>query len=221
MKRRAGHPARPVAGGPLERQAREALRASAVSLRAIEARCAGAVAAAAEAVIACLQGGGTVYLCGNGGSAADAQHLAAELSGRYLMDRRALAAEALTTNSSALTAIGNDFGFEQVFSRQIEGLGRPGDVLVAISTSGRSRNVVRAIHAARDRGMTVIGMTGKAGQGFARLCDVALISPTTSTPRIQEGHITMGHVMCELVERSLFRSPRREKASPRRRRSRS
>ena len=220
MKRRASIAASGRTGGPLEREARSALRTSVASLRALEARCARPVAAAAEAVIACLQGGGTVYLCGNGGSAADAQHLACELAGRYLLDRRALAAVALTTNSSSLTAIGNDFGFEQVFSRQLEGLGRPGDVLVALSTSGRSPNVLRAVQAARDRGMVVIGMTGTPGLRFARLCDVALVTPSGSTPRIQEGHIAMGHVLCELVERNLFRGARGAGTSTRRRRPR-
>jgi D-sedoheptulose 7-phosphate isomerase len=163
-----------------------------------------AVAGAAEAAIECLESGGTVFFCGNGGSAADAQHLAAELAGRYFTDRPALAAVALTTNVSSLTAIGNDFGFERVFSRQLEGLGTPGDVLVAISTSGNSPNVLRAIEVAHGLGMTVIGMTGAKGQRFARLCDHALVTPDASTPRIQEGHIAMGHALCELIERSLF-----------------
>src|SRR5438876_9863146 len=124
--------------GQLEREERAVLRAAGESLRRLETRCTRAVAEAAEAVIASLEAGGTVYFCGNGGSAADAQHLACELSGRYLMDRPALAAVALSTNSSSLTAIGNDFGFDAVFARQLEGLGTPGDVLVAITTSGRS-----------------------------------------------------------------------------------
>jgi D-sedoheptulose 7-phosphate isomerase len=162
------------------------------------------VAEAAEAMIACLEGGGTVYFCGNGGSAADSQHLAAELSGRYLLKRPALAATALTTNSSALTAIGNDFGFEQVFSRQLEGVGMPGDVLIAITTSGGSRNIRMAVESAHAMGMTVIGMTGLKGKRFAASCDIALVTPSDFTPRIQEGHITMGHALCELVERALF-----------------
>jgi D-sedoheptulose 7-phosphate isomerase len=145
-----------------------------------------------------------VYFCGNGGSAADAQHLAAELAGRDFSERPALAAVALTTNSSSLTAIGNDYGFERVFSRQLEGLGTPGDVLVAISTSGGSPNVRRAIEAAHQLGMTVIGMTGASGRRFAALCDLALVTPHQSTPRIQEGHIAMGHALCQLIERALF-----------------
>ena len=201
------------ARGPLEREARAVLHAAGESMRRLEARCTRAVAEAAEAVIASLEAGGTVYFCGNGGSAADAQHLAAELSGRYFIDRPALAAIALTTNSSALTAIGNDFGFEQVFARQLKGVGTPGDVLIAISTSGRSPNVLRAIETAHELGMTVIGMTGPAGKRFAAQCDHALVTPSTSTPRIQEGHIAMGHALCELAERALF--PARTKGNAR------
>jgi D-sedoheptulose 7-phosphate isomerase len=200
-------------GGWLERDARAGLRAAGRSLARLERHATRAVAEAAEAVVASLESGGTVYFCGNGGSAADAQHLAAELSGRYLVDRPALAAVSLTTNSSALTAIGNDFGFERVFARQLEGLGVAGDVLVAISTSGGSRNVVAAIEVAHQQGMTVIGMTGLKGGNFAALCDLALITPSDSTPRVQEGHIAMGHVLCELVERALF--PARKKATRR------
>jgi D-sedoheptulose 7-phosphate isomerase len=164
----------------------------------------------AEAWRDALQAGNKVIFFGNGGSAADAQHLECELAGRFYLDRRALPAVALTVNSSSLTAIGNDFGFEQVFARQLAGLGVAGDVLVAISTSGRSPNVVAAIEVAHQRGLTVIGMTGLKGGDFAALCDLALIAPSDSTPRVQEGHIAMGHVLCELVERALF--PVRKKA---------
>jgi D-sedoheptulose 7-phosphate isomerase len=173
-----------------------------------------AVAAAAEAIIACFENGGTVYFCGNGGSAADAQHLACEFAGRYLVDRPGLPAVALTTNTSNLTAIGNDFGFDQVFSRQLEGAGSPGDVLVALSTSGGSANVLRAVETAHTLGMTVIGFTGLKGRRFAALCDHALISPHAVTPRVQEGHIAMGHAVCQLVEQSLF-PPRRSKGGAR------
>jgi len=190
--------------GWLERDARAGLHAAGRSLVRLERHAARAVAEAAEAIVASLESGGTIYFCGNGGSAADAQHLAAELSGRYLVDRPALAAVSLTTNSSALTAIGNDFGFERVFARQLEGLGVAGDVLVAISTSGGSPNVVAAIEVAHQQGLAVIGMTGLKGRDFAALCDFALITPSDSTPRVQEGHIAMGHVLCELVERALF-----------------
>ena len=187
--------------GPLEREARAVLREAAASMRRLEPHAARAVAASAETLIACLASGGTVYFCGNGGSAADAQHLAAELAGRYFAERPALAAVALTTNTSSLTAIGNDYGYDRVFARQLEGLGTPGDVLVAISTSGGSASVRSAIETAHQLGMTVIGMTGANGGSFAALCDHALVTPHTSTPRIQEGHIAMGHAFCELIER--------------------
>ena len=193
-----------ITGGPLDRIARAALRESGSTMRRLESQCAAAVAAAAEAAITCLQNGGTLYFCGNGGSAADAQHLACELAGRYLLDRPALPAVALTTNTSSLTAIGNDYAYDQVFSRQLEGVGSPGDVLVALTTSGGSRNVVRAVHTAKRLGMFVIGFTGAKGVAFAASCDYALITPSASTPRIQEGHIAMGHALCELIERELF-----------------
>ena len=195
---------RSEARGPLERQARSALREAAHNMAGVERACASALAEAAEVLIACLEGGGTAFFCGNGGSAADAQHLACELAGRYLVDRPGLAAVALTTNSSSLTAIGNDFGYDAVFARQLEGLGTPGDVLVAITTSGRSASVTRAVETAHACGMTVIGFTGPQGKSFAAHCDLALVAPGRSTPRIQEAHITLGHTLCELVERALF-----------------
>jgi D-sedoheptulose 7-phosphate isomerase len=199
--------------GPLERQARAALREAGRNLARVERACARDLAAAAEVLIACLEGGGTAFFCGNGGSAADAQHLACELSGRYLIDRPGLAAVALTTNSSSLTAIGNDFGYDAVFSRQLEGLGAPGDVLVAITTSGRSASVLQAVYTAHACGMTVIGFTGPAGKRFAAQCDHALIAPGSMTPRIQEAHIALGHTLCEMVERAMF-----ERRPPARRR---
>ena len=204
MKRKAAR--RKVAGetGWMERAARASLREAGRSLARLERRSARAVAEAAETIVASLESGGTVYFCGNGGSAADAQHLAAELAGRYLGERPAIAAVALTTNSSALTAIGNDYGFERVFARQLEGVGTAGDVLVAISTSGGSPNVLAAIEAAHRQGMTVVGLTGLGGRRFAALCDLALVTPSDATPRIQEGHIAMGHTLCELVERAMF-----------------
>lgn len=191
-------------GGPLERQARASLRAAAVTAARVERTAPRALGAAAEAVIACLEGGGTVFFCGNGGSAADAEHLAGELSGRYLVDRPALSAVSLTANTAALTAIANDYGFDQVFSRPLSGMGKPGDVLVAITTSGRSPNVRRAVETAHGLGMVVIGLTGQAGASFAALCDHALVTPVAATPRVQEGHIVMGHILCELVERALL-----------------
>jgi len=190
--------------GPLVRQARAALRETSRTLAQLERRNAPAVASAAELILGCFQNGGTVFFCGNGGSAADAQHLAAEFSGRYLVDRPGLPAIALTTNTSAVTAIGNDYGYRDVFSRQLEGLAAPGDVLVAISTSGRSESVRRAVRAAQALHMGVIGMTGAKGGEFAAMCDVALVTPSAVTPNIQEGHIAMGHAFCLLVERALF-----------------
>ena len=205
-------------GGPFERAAHAILAESSRTVGRLAAHSARAVAAAAESAVACLEEGGTIYFCGNGGSAADAQHLACELAGRYLLDRPAMPAVALTTNTSSLTAIGNDFGYDDVFARQLEGLGSPGDVLVAITTSGRSASVTRAVQVARALGMVVIGMTGSRGRAFARRCDHALVTPHAVTPRIQEGHIAMGHAWCELIERSLFERRGRAPAKPKRRR---
>ena len=188
----------------LESQAATALADSVRALSMVANHNTEAVAAAAELLIACFEDGGTVYFCGNGGSAADAQHLAAEFSGRYLVDRPGLPAVALTANSSAVTAIGNDYGYDQVFSRQLEGCGQPGDVLVAITTSGRSASIRNAVRTAQELGMHVIGMTGAKGADFAAACDVALVTPTAHTPNIQEGHIAMGHAFCLLVERTMF-----------------
>ena len=170
------------------------------NFQALKAR-APAVAQAADRIWAALQGGGAVFFCGNGGSAADAQHLATELVGRYLKDRPALRAIALTVDTSALTAIANDYGFDHVFARQLRGLARTGDVLVALSTSGHSINVVAAIDAARDLGVTTIGLTGADGGRMVEACDLCIRVPSTKTPRIQEMHIAVGHMVCELVER--------------------
>jgi len=190
--------------GPLERLARAALRETAKTFALVEKKNTLAVAAAAEVILGCFENGGTVFFCGNGGSAADAQHLAAEFSGRYLVDRPGLPAVALTTNSSAVTAIGNDYGYDDVFSRQLEGIGAPGDVLVAITTSGSSMSIRKAVKAAHALKMTVIGMTGAKGGEFAAMCDVALVTPSAVTPNIQEGHIAMGHAFCLIVERAMF-----------------
>ena len=162
------------------------------------------VAAAAAAFADTIERGGTVLLCGNGGSAADAQHLAAELTGRFVHDRRALPGIALTTDSSALTAIANDYGYEHVFERQVRALGRPGDLLVAISTSGRSASVLRAVEAAREGGLRTLGLTGGDGGDLASAADLAVVVPATATARIQEAHITVGHIACEVVEQRLF-----------------
>jgi D-sedoheptulose 7-phosphate isomerase len=205
-------------GGPFERGARAILREAERVVRRTARLAPPAVAAGAECLVASLESGGTIYFCGNGGSAADAQHLSTELSGRFLMERAALPAMALTTNTSALTAIGNDYGYRYVFSRQLEGMGTPGDVLVAITTSGRSPNVIEAVRTARRMGMAVVGITGPKGKAFARMCDVALVTPGASTsPYIQAGHLVMGHAMCELVERAIFTKPGRSGAGPSRR----
>jgi D-sedoheptulose 7-phosphate isomerase len=147
--------------------------------------------------------GRKLLLCGNGGSAADCQHLAAELVGRLDRDRRALRAVALTTDSSALTAIANDYGYDQVFARQLDGLGAPGDVLLALSTSGRSPSVLAAVHAARARGIASIALTGKGGGPLADACDLAIVVPSDVTARIQEAHGLIGHALCFGIERAL------------------
>lgn len=163
-----------------------------------------AIEAGAAILIEALQADGKVMFCGNGGSAADSQHLAAELSGRYMKNRPALAGLALTVDTSALTAIGNDFSFDHVFSRQVAAYGRPGDALVAISTSGNSGNVVAAIAAARERGIRVVGLTGAGGGRMADLCDVIVKVPHERTNHIQEMHIAVGHIWCGLIEEALF-----------------
>lgn len=164
---------------------------------------AGQVAEAAGLLAAALGRGGKVMFCGNGGSAADAQHLAAELMGRFLRDRTPLAAVALTVDTSALTAIGNDYSFADVFSRQVRGLGRAGDALVAISTSGNSENVLRAVSAARAAGIATLGLTGAAGGRMAGLCDLCIRVPAGRADRIQEMHIAVGHLICGMVEDAL------------------
>jgi D-sedoheptulose 7-phosphate isomerase len=162
------------------------------------------ITTAAEALVRTFRQGGKVLFCGNGGSAADAQHIAAELSGRFYTDRPPLYAEALSVNSSYVTAVANDYGYEQVFSRMVEAAGRPGDVLVGISTSGNSGNVLKAIAQARQQGMYIIGMTGASGGAMAALCDVLLNAPSADTPRIQEAHILLGHIICQIVEKAVF-----------------
>ena len=162
-----------------------------------------AIAGAAEAMIKTLRGGGKVMLCGNGGSAADAQHLAAELVGRYRKDRAPLAALALTVDTSALTAIANDYAFEEVFARQIAGLGRPGDLLLALSTSGDSANVLAAVAAARANGIATIALTGAGGGQLAPLADLAIRVPAARSNAVQELHIAVGHILCGIVEDAL------------------
>jgi len=160
--------------------------------------------AAAQLMIKSLQNGGKVHFCGNGGSAADAQHLAAELSGRFYFDRPPLNAEALHCNTSYLTAVGNDYGYEHVFSRLLRGTAKRGDVLVGISTSGNSKNILQAYETAKEMGIVIISLTGETGGVMKDFSDILLNVPSTDTPRIQESHIMIGHIICEIVETTLF-----------------
>jgi len=148
--------------------------------------------------------GNRVYFCGNGGSAADAQHLAAEFSGRFYTDRKALPAEALHCNTSYLTAVGNDYGFDLVYARMIDGIAQPGDVLVGLSTSGNSANIIRAFESARNKQVTTVGFTGMSGGVMKATTDHLINVPSADTPRIQESHILIGHIICQLVEENLF-----------------
>lgn len=154
----------------------------------------------ARAMIDVLHGGGKVFFCGNGGSAADSQHIAAEFIGRFQKERRSLAAIALTTDTSILTALGNDYSFDVVFARQIEGLGKSGDLLFAISTSGNSRNVIEAVKKAKKTGIKTVSLTGGNGGELAKLTDISLIVPSKTTARIQESHLCIEHAICDLVE---------------------
>jgi D-sedoheptulose 7-phosphate isomerase len=162
-----------------------------------------AVDKAADLIASSLTAGHKLMLCGNGGSAADSQHLAAEFVGRFVKDRRPLAAMALSTDSSALTCISNDYGFDDAFCRQVVGLGRAGDCLVTISTSGNSRNVIKAAEAARAADIWTIGLLGRDGGALAALCDVPIVVPSATTARIQEAHIFIGHSLCAMVEQRL------------------
>jgi D-sedoheptulose 7-phosphate isomerase len=159
---------------------------------------------AVEKCSASLNQGGKLLFAGNGGSAAEAQHFSAEMVGRFLKERRPLPSIALSTDTSAITAIGNDYGYEQVFARQVEALGQPGDVLIALSTSGRSANIVAAMKAARAKGLTTIGLTGLHPRDMGELADIALKVPSTHTPQIQEGHLVLGHLLCGMVENQLL-----------------
>lgn len=163
----------------------------------------GQITAAARLIIDCYRRGGAVYVCGNGGSAADAQHIAAELAGRFLRERRALACAALTTNTSILTAVGNDYSYDVVFSRQVEAYVREGDVLWGISTSGNSRNVLEAMTSARTLGAKVLGFTGGSGGAMPTRCDVCFVAPAGATYCIQQLHQLAYHAICDLVERDL------------------
>jgi D-sedoheptulose 7-phosphate isomerase len=162
------------------------------------------IAASVDLIVNAFRNGNRVYFCGNGGSAADAQHLAAEFSGRFYTDRKALPAEALHCNTSYLTAVGNDYGFDEIYSRLIDGIGEKGDVLVGLSTSGNSPNILKALKTAKKKEMITIGFTGKSGGEMRTLCDHLINIPSTDTPRIQESHIMVGHIICQLVEEKYF-----------------
>jgi D-sedoheptulose 7-phosphate isomerase len=154
----------------------------------------------ADVIVASLQKGGHIYFCGNGGSAADAQHLAAEFSGRFYIDRKALPAEALHCNTSYLTAVANDYGYNEVYARLIDGIGKRGDVLLGLSTSGNSTNIVKAFETAKEKGITAVAFTGESGGKLRSTCDYLFNVPSSDTPRIQESHILLGHIICQLVE---------------------
>ena len=162
------------------------------------------IAETVELLAEAFRSGNKLLVMGNGGSAADAQHLAAEIVGRFKMERRALPAIALTTDSSILTAIGNDYGFDAIFSRQVEALAVPGDVVIGISTSGNSRNVGAALELARTQGCRTVGLLGRDGGSIAGVVEISLVVPSGETPRIQEGHITIIHIVCDLLEQELF-----------------
>ena len=182
----------------------EQLEESAAVKRAMARHLAESIAATGLALAQVIRSGGKILFCGNGGSAADAQHLAAELVSRLRLERTALPALALTTNTSFLTAQSNDYSFESVFARQVEALGRRGDALIGISTSGNSANVLAAFRTARNRGLLTVGLTGKDGGAMPPLCDHCLMVPSQDTQRIQEGHIAMGHILCDIIERDLY-----------------
>ena len=158
-----------------------------------------------ELVSECFKAGGKVLFCGNGGSAADAQHLAAEFSGRFYKDREPLFSESLSVNTSYLTAVANDYCYDEVYSRLVRAMGRPGDILFGISTSGNSKNIIKAIDSANQIGMITIGMTGETGGKMSEICKEMIRVPSKDTPRIQESHIMIGHIICELVESDFFK----------------
>jgi D-sedoheptulose 7-phosphate isomerase len=182
-------------------------RDSSAVIRRSGERLAARVGRAVEIVVGALRGGGGVFIFGNGGSAADAQHIAGELVGRFLKERRGFRAEALTTDTSVLTAVANDYDYRQVFARQLEAKARPGDVAIALSTSGSSPNVVLAVRRARRMGLKTVALTGQGGGKLAGLCDVLLDVPSRLSPRIQEAHAVIYHTLCEMVEQELTSAP--------------
>ncbi|MCD6258614.1 MAG: D-sedoheptulose 7-phosphate isomerase [Helicobacteraceae bacterium] len=158
----------------------------------------------AQKCLGLYKNGKKTLLAGNGGSAADAQHIAAELVGRYGFDRPSIPSLALTTDTSNLTAIGNDYGYDYVFSRQLEGMGQEGDLFIGISTSGNSKNIINAFLSAKKKGITTVALVGKDGGEMAKIADISLIVPSNSTPRIQESHILIGHILCDIIEKEMF-----------------
>jgi D-sedoheptulose 7-phosphate isomerase len=183
-------------------KSREEALAKLISYNSIVKQC----SEVSQLLVDCFKSGGKVMICGNGGSAADAQHLAAELSGRFYLDRKPLPAEALHVNSSYLTAVANDISFEKVYSRLVEGNGKNGDILIALSTSGNSPNILRAVEQAKSMGIKTIGFTGKDGGDLKVISDIVLILPSDDTPIIQEMHIMLGHIICQIVEATLFKN---------------
>ncbi len=157
-----------------------------------------------EKIIECYKNNGKLLFAGNGGSAADAQHLVAELVGRFYLERKALKAEALSVNTSTITAIGNDYDYSKIFSRQLEANGDKGDIFIGFSTSGNSKNIIEAINICKEKEIFVIGFTGESGGKMQNMCDILINVPSNNTPRVQEAHITIGHIICELVEKKLF-----------------
>lgn len=190
-----------------ERRIVEAIEASIAAKQMLlrSAEVVSSIAKVSELLVSALRQGNKALLFGNGGSAADAQHIAAELVGRFVLDRPGLPALALTVNSSTVTAIANDYGFDEIYSRQLEALGRPGDVAVGISTSGNSGNVLRAVSKAKELGLHTVGLTGDSGGRLKSIVDNCICVPSSETPRIQECHILIGHILSELVERELFK----------------
>ena len=162
------------------------------------------IVAVAKLCVKLYQGNNKTILAGNGGSAADAQHIAAELVGRYGFDRPSIPSLALTTDTSNLTAIGNDYGYDYIFSRQLEGMGQKGDIFIGISTSGNSVNVINAFESAKKKGITTVALVGKDGGKMAKMADYALVVPSDATPRIQESHILIGHILCDIIEKEIF-----------------
>ena len=184
----------------IQKMIQNELEAHKVTLERVMVELAPSVESGVKMLIDTLKRSKKILFCGNGGSAADAQHLAAELSGRYRSERRALAGIALTTDTSALTAIGNDYGFDRIFDRQVEALAQDGDLLLALSTSGNSENIINAIKRAKELGCSTIGLSGKDGGTMSQLCDINIIIPSDETPRIQEMHILIGHIFCQAID---------------------